>query len=399
MPLRFPNWLTMPPLPQAMLAMTTVFILVHVLLYAFRVKEPRIRSIFYTLPLIAPIVILLLFVNTPLLGFEIFNIVPEFVTLQTSFLLVEEVFIPNYGGIIVAVGLIFSALTLVISYLVGETIIRKVQGVIDIIEDDEPTLYGLVVKISKKMGMKTPQIGIMDELRPNAFTISGVKGPLVVFSSGLLATLNKMELEAVTAHELGHIRNRDFGLLIAVSALKTAFFYNPLSFLTASIITREREYMADIAGSKIFQRTNLLQKALVKIASAPSIPNASLLSNVTMGLFVYEKIGPVKGLFSTHPALDTRLARIESKKANTNIEVLKAVAVASILLGSLLFFGGYITHPEAIIREVTLKFNLVHEPPVKGLMTQSFFPLDASILARRPPLFMKGSFVEIVKSG
>jgi len=399
MPPPLPNWLTMPPLPQAMLAMTTVFILVHILLYAFRVREPRIRSIFYTLPLIAPIVILLLFANTSLLGFKIFNITPQFITFETPILLVEEVFIPNYGGIIVAVGLIFAALTLVISYLVGETIIRKVQGVIVITEDDEPTLHGLVVKVSKKMGMKPPRVGIMDDLRPNAFTIGGAKGPLVVFSSGLLATLNKMELEAVTAHELGHIRNRDFGLLIAISSLKAAFFYNPLSYLTASIITREREYMADMAGSKMYQRTNLLQKALAKIASAPLIPNASLLSNVTMGLFVYEKISPVRGLFSTHPALDTRLARIESKKANTNIEVLKAIAVASILIGSLLFSGGYITHPEAIIREVTLKFNLVHEPPVKELMNRSFFPIDASLLARQPPLFIQGSFIEIIKSG
>ncbi|MCX6642598.1 MAG: M48 family metalloprotease [Candidatus Bathyarchaeota archaeon] len=259
MPSPLPSWLTMPPLPQAMLAMTTVFILIHVLLYAFRVREPRIRSIFYTLPLIAPIVILLLFANTPLLGFKIFNITPQVITLDSSILLVKEVFIPNYGGIIVAVGLIFSALTLAISYLGGETIIRKVQGVIDITEDDEPTLHGLVVKVSKKMGMKPPRIGIMDDLRPNAFTVGGVKGPLVVFSSGLLATLNKMELEAVTAHELGHIRNRDFGLLIAISALKTAFFYNPLSLLAASIITREREYMADMAGLKMFHRTNLLQ--------------------------------------------------------------------------------------------------------------------------------------------
>jgi heat shock protein HtpX len=399
MPPPFPNWLTMPPLPQAMLAMTTVFVLVHILLYAFRVREPRTRSIFYTLPLIAPIVILILFANTPLLGFKIFNIAPQFITLEASILLVEEAFIPNYGGIIITVGLIFSALSLIISYLVGETIIRRVQGVIDITEDDEPTLHGLVAKVSKKMGMKPPRVGIMDDLRPNAFTIGGVNGPLVVFSSGLLATLNKMELEAVTAHELGHIRNRDFGLLIAISALKTAFFYNPLSFLAVSMITREREYMADIAGSKMLQRTNLLQKALVKIASAPLIPNASLLSNVTMGLFVYEKVGPVRGLFSTHPALDTRLARIESRGANTNIEILKAVAVASILLGSLLFFGGYITHPEAIIREVVIKFNWINEPIAKELMTQSFFPIDASLLARRPPSFMKGSFVEIIKSG
>lgn len=394
-----PNWLTMPPLPQAMLAMTTVFIIVHILLYAFRVTEPRIRSIFYTLPLLAPVAILLLFANTPLLGFKVFNIIPQFITLNAPILLVEEAFIPNYGGIIIAVGLIFGILTLLTSYLAGETIIRRVHGVIDITEDDEPTLHELVVKVSKKMGMKPPRIGIVDDLRPDAFTVGGVKGQIVVFSSGLLATLNKLELEAVTAHELGHIRNRDFGLLIATSTLKTAFFYNPLSFLTASIISREREYMADRSGSKTIHRTNLLQKALVKIASAPPIPSASLLSNVTMGLFVYEKIGPVRGLFSTHPALDTRLARIESKRANPNIEAIKAVAVALILIGSLLFFGGYITHPEVVIREVMFKLNLVNDPPFKEMIKQSIFPQDAPLLVHRFPPFIKESFIEIIKSG
>jgi heat shock protein HtpX len=398
MPPPFPSWLTMPPLPQAVLAMTTVFIMVHILLFIFRVREPRIRSLFYTLSFIAPLVILLQFADTPFFGFKAFKIIPQFIAGDTPLFLVEGVFIPNFGGIIIAVGLILGALTLLTSYLVGETIIRGVQGVIDITGDDEPTLHGLVIQVSKKMGMNPPRIGIVDDLRPNAFTVGGVKGPLVVFSSGLLATLNKLELEAVTAHELGHIKNRDFGLLVAISALKTAFFYNPLSFLAASLIAREREYMADIAGSKTFQRTNMLQKALIKIASAPQIPNASLLSNVTMRLFVYEKIGTGNGLFSTHPALDTRLARIESKRANVNIEVLKAVAVASILLGSLLFFGGYITHPEAVIREVMFKLNLVNDQPFKEMIKQSVFPPDGSLLVHRPPPFIRGSF-EIAKLG
>ena len=181
--------------------------------------------------------------NTPLLGFKAFNIIPQFIIFEAPSLLIEEeIFIPNYGGIIIAVGLIFGVLTLLTSFLAGETIIRRVQGIIDITEDDEPTLHGLVLKVSKKMGMKPPRIGIVDDLRPNAFTVGGVKGPIVVFSSGLLTTLNKQELEAVTAHELGHIRNNDFGLLITISALKTAFFYNPLSFFVASLITRERIY-------------------------------------------------------------------------------------------------------------------------------------------------------------
>lgn len=58
-----------------------------------------------------------------------------------------------------------------------------------------------------------------------------------------------------------------------------------------------------------------------------------------------------------------------------------------------------ITHPESIIREVMFKLNLVSEPPAKEMIKQTFFPPDASLLVHPPPSLIKGSFVEIIRSG
>jgi Zn-dependent protease with chaperone function len=374
-------WALTPPFPQALLLSAGTLIMTHVLLSLFKVGEPRTRSLFYSLTLLTPLAVYAVYTPSIWIIRPMFQQVfvgPLGMTLTRQ----EEFAFVNYTGILCIVGLAFGAATLAVSYLFGAKIVTRCRGVMEVTEEDEPRLYGLVEKTARRIGVATPRIGLTESLQPNAFMVGHGQDAMVVFSSGLITVLNSLELEAVAAHELAHIKNRDFHLMALISSLKVVSFFNPASYLSASMLAREREYLADGVGSKATRRSNLLKKALIKIASAPSTPRKAILPDLVSSLFIYSQIGSLRTAFTSHPSIDTRLSRIGERRTKSWTDGYKVAVIALVLLGSLAL-GFNLVEPSHLM-ELFFRLNPALGTPVQGLdplqIMRSMKPWEASPL-------------------
>ena len=320
-----------------------------------RLNNPRVRSIYFGLALLAPIIMYVLF--TPSIWFTRIvmqhGFTPFPVETNFDFKRVVEV---NYVGVVCVVGLIFGGVTLLVSNLFSISIVKRLQGVVEVDVEEEPTLYKMVEKVAKRMGIDAPRVGLTEHLQPNAFTVGRGKSAMVVFTMGILSTLDPRELEAVAAHELAHIKNGDFNLMSLVTALKIVFFYNPFSYLATSMVSREREYLADEVGAKAISRTRQLKSALVKISAAKTGMSQNLLTTLTTRLFVYSQIGSLKAAFAAHPNLDTRLRHIGGV-TNQRGDAVKTAAVAVLLVSTLFLAGGYISQPMRLVDQLLFRVD------------------------------------------
>ncbi|MGD0803810.1 MAG: M48 family metallopeptidase [Candidatus Bathyarchaeia archaeon] len=345
----------MPPLLQVVVTSAVVLGVTYILMKVLHLNNPRVRSFYFCLALMMPIVMYVLFTPSVWItrlmverGFAPFPDVPSI-----DFVRVVEV---NYVGVVCIIGLIFGTVTFLISNVFSISIVKRLQGVFEVKADEEPSLYGIVEKVAKKMGVTTPRIGLTEHLQPNAFTIGRGRNAMVVFTMGILNTLDVKELEAVAAHELAHIKNRDFSIMAVVTALKLVFFYNPVSYLAASMVSREREYLADEVGAKVMSRTRQLKSALIKISSVKTDQRSNFITAWTTSLFVYSQITSLKAAFTAHPNLDTRLRHIGGN-TNSRGDTAKTVVVA-LLLGSTLFLaGGYISQPMRLVDQILFRVD------------------------------------------
>lgn len=356
------------PFPQMMLSSIATLVISYLALTLTKIKDPKIRGFFYSLTLLAPILVYLFYmpsiwVMRPVIqhgivegssrvisqvGTGVEGGIAGFAMAAPGFstvILGEEIAGVNYTGLLCVIGLAFGIVTLAVSYLFGVRIVKRCQGVIDVTAEDEPRLYKSVEKFASRVGVPTPKIGLTENLQSNAFTIGYGDNTMVVFSSGLISALNQVELEAVIAHELAHVKNRDFHLMAIVSSLKVVSFFNPASYLSASMLAREREYLADDVGSKATGKRNTLKKALMKIA-ATSVPQRhAIIPDLVSGLFIYSQIGSLKAAFTSHPSLDMRLDRIGHGGGGGKMDKYKAAVVAIVLVGSLAMLSSYIMQP------------------------------------------------------
>lgn len=246
-----------------------------------------------------------------------------------------------YGTLVGA--LIYS----LIMYFAGSRLALAVNGAQEIQKADNPRLWRVVENLSITDGLPMPRIFIMNDRAPNAFA-TGRKpaAAAVCVTSGLLDVMNDDELESVLAHELGHIKNYDirvtmiaFALtavisLIADAILRLTWFRGNsrenndnqalillgiiaaiLAPLVATLIqlaiSRQREYLADATSALTTRYPEGLISALRKIEETGSMlrhPNTA-----TAHMFF---ANPLKGhslanLFSTHPPIEQRIARLE----------------------------------------------------------------------------------------
>ncbi|MEX0590710.1 MAG: M48 family metalloprotease, partial [Xanthobacteraceae bacterium] len=205
--------------------------------------------------------------------------------------------------------------------------------------------YALVRELAGRAGLPMPRVYIMDNPQPNAFaTGRNPENAAVAVTSGILRTLGREELAGVIAHELAHVRNRDTLIMTITATIAGAismlaqfgFFFggnrsnNPLgaigtialvifaplaAMVVQMAISRSREYQADRLGAQIVGRPRWLASALAKLANAAHrIPNPAAEANpATAHLFI---VNPLSGermdnLFSTHPAMENRIAALE----------------------------------------------------------------------------------------
>src|SRR5579884_449739 len=243
--------------------------------------------------------------------------------------------------------LVGSLVYVVISYYLGARMALAVNGAQRIDKKDNPRLWRLVENLSITDGLPMPKVYIMDDPSPNAFaTGRDPNKASVCVTSGLLSIMDDQELEGVLAHELGHVKNYDirvsmiaFALTAIISLLADVILRltwfgggdreedNQLFFilgLVAAIlapfiatliqlaVSRQREYLADATGALTTRYPEGLASALSKIKQTGSA--ARVQNTATAHLFF---VNPLKGhslagLFSTHPPIDERIARLRS---------------------------------------------------------------------------------------
>ena len=218
-------------------------------------------------------------------------------------------------GIICYIGLIAGALFALSMVLSDDRLARRVLRVILLSPQEHQWLQAKVTESSKKLAIAPPKIGVVEDLRPNAFTIGYGRRATIVFSIGLLNLLSREEVVAVASHELAHVKNNDFFFKTISNALTTVSFFNPLAYISSSTAQREREMLADERAVELLEKPSALANALAKICKAlQNLPKETMLANFSSNLLVSSSVLHRVGILSTHPRLDTRLRNISAPK-------------------------------------------------------------------------------------
>ena len=268
-------------------------------------------------------------------------------TMMTLFFIWIGALIGGRSGMTFA--LIFAAMMNFFAYWFSDRVILKMYRAQEVTEADAPELYSIVRRLIQKAGMPMPRVNIIDAEQPNAFaTGRNPRHAAVAVTRGIMKLLSPEELEGVIGHELAHIKHRDIliGTITATIAgaisflaqmAQWAFIFggfgrndddeggNPVVALLMMIIapiiaiivqmaiSRAREYAADEGGARIAGNPGYLANALRKLhLASEKIPmNAN---PATSHLFI---VNPLSGknltkLFSTHPPIQERIARLEA---------------------------------------------------------------------------------------
>lgn len=264
-------------------------------------------------------------------------------------------------GIISAIGyvssLYFGSPSITLWVLVGATIYAIVQyyaasklaismtGAREIEKRDNPRLYRIVENLAITTGMPTPKIYMIDDPAPNAFaTGRDPKHAIVAATTGIMEIMDDRELEAVMAHEMGHVQNYDIrvsmialGLVSVIGILSDIilrmFFFggsdnrnvHPVVMIVGVIVvilapiiaaivqmavSRQREYLADATGAMTTRDSEGLARALEKLGQYGRPMQRQNSSTAHLFFSNPLKSGGLNKLFSTHPPLEDRVARL-----------------------------------------------------------------------------------------
>lgn len=240
---------------------------------------------------------------------------------------------------------VISGVYALIQYFAAAKLATAMNGAHEVTQKEEPRLYRIVENLAITTGMPMPKVYVIEDPAPNAFaTGRDPKHAVVAASRGLLDIMSDTELEAVMAHEMGHVKNYDirvmmivFGLVSAIGFIADMILHmfwfsnsdnrnpNPVmiiiglaaailapivAMLVQMAVSRRREYLADSTGALITRYPEGLASALEKIRDHGSAMKRQ--NTATAHLFF---ANPLKGkalakLFSTHPPVEDRIARL-----------------------------------------------------------------------------------------
>ena len=231
------------------------------------------------------------------------------------------------------------------SYWNSDRLAVRSMGAIEVTEAQQPEMHAIVRELSAAAGQPMPRLYVAPTMSPNAFaTGRDPAHAAVCCTQGILQLLNERELRGVLGHELSHVYNRDIltgsvaagiaGIISSISTIALWFgggrrdreeggnviallllaILAPLAAsLTQFAVSRTREYDADHDGAVLTNDPLALASALSKLESG--------VSRVPMGrdprvepvssMMIANPFGRVRNLFSTHPPMDQRIARLE----------------------------------------------------------------------------------------
>lgn len=314
----------------------------------FGTVSHRTRSLLLIAPLVIPAFIFIAYppqfsitelVKTPLESTQSFFTLSSTQTAapQTpvTLTLISFVTVPSVTGILCVSAVILCVSLFAVQVLFSEKIIKRLFRFISLSPNDYPNLQCKVSELARKLAIVAPKIGLIEDLRPNAFTVSSGRKAMIVFSTGLLDIVNEDELSAVIAHELAHIKNRDFLFKTVSSALTALCFYNPLAYFASSAAQREREFLADEKGIGQVANATALSSALAKISGVfKSMPKESTARFLAANLLVRSSLLRRPSILSSHPQLNQRLSNISvvNQKAPFNHRKALTATLLSILL-------------------------------------------------------------------
>jgi heat shock protein HtpX len=231
----------------------------------------------------------------------------------------------------------------------SDKIALSFAGAKPVTEAEAPELYRIVGRVAQTAGLPTPRIYVIDQPAPNAFaTGRDPQHAVVAVTRGILDIVTERELTAVLAHELGHVRNRDTMVMAFVASIAGAISYLaqiaqwslwfgggdrdnrdsgqlgmvgmilgiillPIAAMLVQLaISRSREYGADDQSAALTHDPIALASALRKLADySKQIPLP--VNPAVAPLFIVQPLlpGGLSGLFSTHPPIEERIARLE----------------------------------------------------------------------------------------
>ena len=265
------------------------------------------------------------------------------------------------SGIYGLVGAVALAIVLSLgAYFGGDRLVLASTRAREVTPQDQARLHNIVEGLSIAAGIPKPKVYVIPEQAPNAFaTGRDPEHSSVAVTEGLLATMNRVELEGVIGHELSHVVDRDIlvgtivATLVGAVVLISEFFLRSwwwggfrgrrggdrsgggieavvfaiglvllvLAPIIGQIIrlavSRQREFLADAQGALLTRYPPGLASALRKIGAASGLPMRSA-NNATAHLWLSqpsriqgEGMGPLEKLFNTHPPIEERIRRLE----------------------------------------------------------------------------------------
>lgn len=245
---------------------------------------------------------------------------------------------------------IVAAIYALIQYFAGANEALALSGAREIQKADNPRLYRIVENLAITEGLPMPKVYIINDPAPNAFaTGRDPKHAVVAATTGLLEIMEDSELEGVMAHEMGHVKNYDirvslvvFGLVLAIGLIAdillrmifwggrnrdsgvsgpalliiigigiAAAILAPLvAVIVQAAVSRQREYLADATGALTTRHPDALASALQKLQAYAQPVRKTNTSMSHLWISDPNKPGIISKLFSTHPPIADRVARL-----------------------------------------------------------------------------------------
>lgn len=234
------------------------------------------------------------------------------------------------------------------SYWYSDKIVLKMYNAREVSATDSPDFYNMVHRLAQQANMPMPKVYIIPSEGPNAFaTGRNPQNAAVAATEGIMRLLSEEELEGVMAHELAHVQNRDtlistiaatFAGAIAMlgsmlqwaaifgggrsedeegggmlGSLALAFIAPMAAMLIQMAVSRSREYLADASGAQLCGKPMALANALRKLQRGAKAVPMQEATPATSHMFIVNPLagGSMLKLFSTHPPMEERVARLE----------------------------------------------------------------------------------------